>query len=603
MKKSIYLFILVTSITVSAQSARFGVVSNLKYSPSASRVSIDSMISRFNSEALNEFIVLTGQITSSGTKKEFESLSNYLDSMKTNYLFLPNAGDTRDAEGWEWFMNYFEGDNFAIDGGDFIYIGINPTLPYRGINYYHSGSLNWLSEILEIAGLQKEVYFFSPVEFESVYNWQSIYTLLQQKNLKLIINGNRPKFIQRNLLGTNIIDLPPFDNEKNSEAYIFRLSRDSITVSDSNQNSQIVIDKSIQINKELPPPIVAVQEKINLSCGIDLKNLSYSIPIYWNGKVYSTQKNGLVTCHDSTGNFLWDYDTFGEIIGTPVIKDRILAIATLQGDLITLSAISGEQIQTIGFEELITTGLEVIDYSGTKILMIPKLTESKAAIVFGTASGRIYCYDLETLQEYWVYNSNGMIRTDPVTAGNKILFAGSDGFIYSIDARNGLMIWRWKEKAETDFSGSRISADGKSVFAVSHDGIIYAIDQMLGKLEWKNDKLDLFDGISVSANRKSIYVKGKNSIIYQLNPENGKITKEFKQSETFTGPGAGIFQDNGNLIYTENGKILRTLNGTKSEILYQSGYDPFKSLKQIGSNRYMASGYNGRVIIFSMEKN
>lgn len=603
MKKLIYLLTVFTSITLSAQSARFGVVSNLKYSLSASRVSIDSVISRFHSDPLNEFLVLTGQITSSGSKKEFESLSTYLDSMKTNYLFLPYASDTRDAEAWEWFMNFYEGDNFAIDGGDFIYIGINPTLPYREISYYHSGSINWLYEILEIAGLQKEVYFFSPVEFESVYNWQSVYTLLQQKNLKLIINGNRPKYIQRNLLGTNIIDLPPFDYEKNSEAFIFKLSRDSIIVKDSKQKSQIAIDKSIQIEKELPPQIVPVQNKITLLCGIELNNLSYSIPIYWNGKVYSTQKNGLITCHDSTGNFLWDYNTFGEIVGTPLIKDRILAIATLQGDLITLSAISGEQIQTIGFEELITTGLEVIDYSGTRILMIPKLTESKAAIVFGTASGRIYCYDLETLQEYWVYNTNGMIRSDPVSAGNKILFTGNDGFIYSIDARNGLMIWRWKEKADTDFSGSQIVSDGKRVYVISSAGILYAIDLMLGKLEWMSDKLNLFDSISASSNGKTIYVKGRNSIIYQLNSENGKIIKEYKQSETFTGPGGGILQDNGNLIFTENGKILRTLNGTRSELLYHSGHVPFKSLKQIGNSRYLASDYNGRVIIFSMEKN
>lgn len=602
MKKLIYLLIVFTSVTVSAQSARFGVVSNLKYSPTAGRISIDSMISRFNSNPLNEFLVLSGQITSSGAKKEFESLSNYLDSMKTNYLFLPYASDTRDAEGWEWFMNFYEGDNFAIDGGDFIYIGINPTLPYRGINYYNSESVNWLAEILEIAGLQKEVYFFSPVEFESVYNWQSIFKLLQQKNLKLIINGNRPKFSQRNLLGTNIIDLPPFESG-NDDAIIFKLSRDSIIVTDAKQKSQITIDKTIQIEKEIPPQILPVQNKITLSCNIELKNLSYSEPIYWNGKVYSTQKNGLITCHDSTGNFLWDYNTFGEITGRPVITDRILAIATLQGDLITLSAISGEQIQTIGFEELITTSLEVIDYSGSKILMIPKLTESKSALVFGTASGRIYCYDLETLQEYWVYNSSGMIRTDPVNAGNKILFTGSDGFIYAIDARNGLMIWRWKEKSETDFSGSQIATDGKRVFAVSSEGVLYAIDLMLGKLSWKSDRLNLYNRVSVSPNGKSIYLKGKNSIIYQLNSENGNILKEFKQGEILTGTGSGIIQDNGNLIFTENGKILRTLNGTKSEILYQLGNDPFKSLRLIGNNRYMASDYNGRVLIFSMERN
>lgn len=602
MKKLILILFFLTLLSASAQRNSFAIISNLNISTGDRKAILDSLVSRINSINELSFVLFTGSLTSSGARSEFELLKNSLDSLKHQYILLPSGVDTRNAEGWNLYIEIFGDDKFAFNGNDFLFIGINPSLPYRYVEYYTSENISWLKETLDVAGLGKEIYFFTPTEFEKASNWQSVFNLLQDKNTKIIFSGNAGKFLQRNLSGINVIDIPAFNEVSNNKPYISFISKDSIVVSDSNKN--IIIDKTILIDKHPVEISKPIEGRVDISCSVSGNQLTYVSPIYWNGHLYTSSYSGIIACYDSTGNFKWDYNTFGNIIGTPVISDRVLAVSTLQGDLITLSAITGEQIQTIGFEEMITTDLEVIEYSGNKILMIPKLTSSKSAIIFGTASGKIFCYDLETLQEYWVNsNSKGLMRSKPVSFGNKVLFTGNDGFLYCIDSRNGLMIWRWKEKAETDFSNSFIECDGKNVLIASNDGSFYAIDLMLGKLAWKLDKINGFSKFTLDQDNKSLRIKGNDSKIYIVNPETGKVLKEIKFDGIFSNSSTGIFPVNGSTLFANNGSIYKSINGNKSELYYSADSAPFNYLSQLTSDRFIASNYNGLVIIFTVRKN
>ncbi|MDQ7815559.1 MAG: PQQ-binding-like beta-propeller repeat protein [Melioribacteraceae bacterium] len=604
MKKLILILILFTGISATAQRSSFAVISNLKFSNGDKKEILDSLVRNINSYGELSFVLFSGSITSYGTRTEFESIKNSLDSLKSQYLLLPSGQDTRDAEGWNSFMEFFGEDKFVFNGNGFAFIGINPSPPYRGINFYTNENVLWLKEILDEINTDKEIYFFIPVEFEKVSNWQKVFNYLQKKNLKLIVNGSTEKFVQRNLNGINVVDIPAFNETTNNEPYISFISKDSITVTNSKQKNIIVIDKSILIDKQSADIGKPVQEKIDLLSNIQGARLTYASPLYWNGHIYTSSYNGIVACYDSTGSFMWDYNTFGNIIGTPVIRDRVIAVSTLQGDLITLSAITGEQIQTIGFEEMITTDLGVIEYQGNRILMIPKLTQSKSAIIFGTSSGKIFCYDLETLQEYWVNsNSTGMIRSNPVSIENNILFTGNDGYLYCIDSRNGLLTWRWKEKSETDFSKSGIATDGKKVFVVSNDGACYAIDLMLGKLTWKFDKTAVYEKFTFAENQKNLILKGKDSKIYLVNIDNGKIAREIKLDLPLSYSETGVIQMDKNILFTDKDRIFKTSNGSKPEMIYFEDYVPYNFLGKIDENKFIASNYNGLVIIFYLRQN
>jgi len=594
MKKLLIIIFFLTAMVLKSQEYSFGIISNLRYSESK-RVLVDSLVKKINTFNQLSFVLVTGSLTDKGTDKEFISLKNSLDSLRFQYLLLPSGNDTRDVKGWETFLDFSGDDKFVYNSNGFLFIGINPTLPYLNINTFTSENLEWLKQIIDTVKLNREIYYISPVPFESISGWQSAFEILTRKNLKRIINCGAEKLNNRNISGITTEELPP------SNGFIFTLTGEKITIKNLDDKMHSESDRNLAIDVTPPVKISPVTDKVNNLISLGLDRLTYTSPLYWNGNIYTASYDGIVTCYDSTGKLIWDYNTFGNIIGTPVISDRLIAISTLQGDLITLSAITGEQIQTIGFEERITTSLNTIDYQGTKLLMIPKLTESKSAIIFGTSSGQIYCYDLETLQEYWVNtNAKGMIRSKPVSINNKIFYTADDGFLYCIDARNGLLIWRWKEKAETDFSNSTIESDGKKVFVVSGEGTLYAIDNLLGKLIWKNDKVISFSNFSLNKENKILICKGKDSKIYLINANTGKTEREIKFTGQFSNSFAEVIQVNGNLIFTNNGSIYKSLSSSKQELLYYEGYSPFNSLEQIEMNRIIASKYNGSVIIFSL---
>lgn len=593
MKKIILIILFSFTIILNAQEYSFGVVSNLQFSESK-KASVDSLVRKINSIDQLSFVLFTGSLTNKGNQNEFLSLKKSLDSLKSQYILLPHGNDTRDVQGWETFLEFSGDDKFIYNSNGYLFIGINPSLPYLNLDTYTEENIKWLKQIVDTVKLNQEIYFVSPVPFETISGWESVLEILTKKNLKAIINCGSVQLSQKNISGITTFELPPKNN------FVITLSNDAAVINSFDDKLKTVINKSVALEVKLPNKINSLDNKINQFFNLSSNSLTYASPIYWNGKIYTSSTDGIVTCYDSTGQMLWDYNTFGNIIGTPVISDRMIAISTLQGDLITLSAITGEQIQTIGFEERITTSLNVIDYQGSRILMIPKLTDSKSAIIFGTASGKIYCYDLETLQEYWSNsNAKGMIRSKPISINNKIFFTADDGFLYCIDARNGLLIWRWKEKADTDFSNSSITTDGKKVFIVSAEGILYAIDNLLGKLVWKNEKLNAHEKFTLSKDNKTLICKGKDSKIYFINTETGKPSKELKFDGKFYNSQTELIQMNGNLLFANHSSIYKSVNN-KFEQIYYNGYSPFNSLVRIDNERFLGSQYNGSVIIFSL---
>lgn len=594
MKTLLLTILFLVSSILRSQEYSFGIVTNLQYSDSKIGLA-DSLVKEINTFNQLSFVIFTGSLTEKGTDKEFIALRNSLDSLKIQYMLLPSGSDTRDVKGWETFLDFSGDDKFAYNSNGFLFIGINPTLPYLNINTFTSENLEWLKQVIDTVKLNREIYYISPVPFESISGWQYAFEILTRKNLKRIINCGAVKLDNKNISGINTEELPLSNN------FIFTITNDKIIIKSFDDKMQSVSDRNIAMDVTPPVKISPLTEKVNNLISFGLDRLTYTTPLYWNRNIYTASYDGIVACYDSTGKLNWDYNTFGNIIGTPVVSDRLIAISTLQGDLITLSAITGEQIQTIGFEERITTSLNTIDYQGSKLLMIPKVTKSRTAVLFGTSSGKIFCYDLETLQEYWVNtNAKGMIRNKPVSINNKIFFTADDGFLYCIDARDGLLIWRWKEKADTDFSNSSIETDDKKVFVVSAEGTLYAIDNLLGKLVWKNDKIISNSKFSLNKEKKTLICKGKNSEIYLINTNTGKTEREIKFAGQFSNSYTELIQLNGNFIFTNDGSIYKSLSGSKQELLYYEDYFPFNSLAQIDINRFIASKYNGSIIIFSL---
>ncbi len=358
------------------------------------------------------------------------------------------------------------------------------------------------------------------------------------------------------------------------------------------QNKKTEVDSS---SSKVFPVEILTRIELNSELGI--------APIFFNNKIYTQEKSGTLSCFDSTGKIVWKYKLSSETISKPVIADGQFVSGTSNGEIISIIAFTGEQIQSIGIEDSINTNLAALEYEGDKELFLPKLSSSKTAIIFGTKSGTIYCLDLETLQEYWRNNdAPGSVSSHPVNVENKILFSGSDGYLYSIDARNGLLNWRWKETAGTDFSKTQIVCDGKKVFLVSNEDQLYCIDLLLGKLIWKLGDSKFLSAIGLSKSRKELYANTSDGKFFIISAEKGTVQKQIKRENEFDAAINAPIESEGKIYFTGNNSIFSINKKFREEIMLQFGEAIINSFQLIGDNKFLVSTSAGEILIFNPRK-
>ncbi len=603
MKKIAVLFYLFSAAIIFPQQIKFAIISNPGIYDSKSVSVLDSTISFINRNDELDFVVVTGSLTANGLTKEADVFINSISKISKNIYILQGTADVRDANGLQ-LLNEISTDKFSIKSQNYSIVGLSPVIPLTNLNHFSLENLEWFSSALDTINIGDDYIFISPFKLENkTDNWETIFSMFNKKNPDIIIYGGSEKLSLRNFKGYTVLDIPSVSLNKNKlpDFFTVNLSKDSISIFDSSGKLFSVIDKSIAIEKD-SISIPAVETfNADIEMNSELNSTMITSTSFWNKHIYTFDESGLITCMDSTGNIMWDYDAGGNIYGKSVLADGIITFATFQGDITSVSGINGEQIQSIGFEENITSDLSLINYEGNRELMIPKLSESKSAIVFGTADGKVLCYDLETLQQYWVNDdAGGMVREKPIYSQNKILFTSRDGYIYCIDARDGLLIWRWKEKADTDLSGSPIYSNGKSVFVVSEDGIVYSINLLLGKLEWKLDKVNGSSNFGISDDNSSLLLFSRNNSFYIIDAAKGKITKEIKAAGSFYESLGNPVKFGDNIFYSSDGMIYK-LNGKNiPDKLIFAGTSPLHTLINISGNKFLVSNADGRIIVFTL---
>jgi outer membrane protein assembly factor BamB len=344
-----------------------------------------------------------------------------------------------------------------------------------------------------------------------------------------------------------------------------------------------------------------IQSNINILAKIVINSSSILEPVFSNKRIFAAEKSGVISCFDTLGKQIWKNDSLGELVSIPVVVDNYLISGTTNGDINEVKSNSGELVQSVGIDDPVTTGINFTDYIWNNELAVPKTSNSKAAIVFGTASGKIYCYDAESLQEYW-NNSDAhkRIRFNPVITGNKILFSCMDGYIYCIESDNGLLIWRWKESAETGFYNASILTDGKYIYAVSSDKNLYCIDLLLGKLVWKSKGNNIFPSIAFSKDLKNIITETENKKIVFFSAEKGKIAKEINLTSEFDSTSIPVIDMENGLLYCSQGNIFILSNNSNQESIFNFGDSIIISMIRIDEKKFMAASSKGTIIIFGV---
>ncbi len=607
MKKVILSWLVFSSIII-CQPVKFVSLSDIEVSQENFET-VKTVLDSIDNQPDIDFVVISGNLTENQDKKEFQLLDQEISKMNKPVYILPGMSETfKLGDSWLDNLPGISDNKFAFEKNGYVFIGLTPTIPFLKIYHFTNDDFSWLDKQLSSSYAGKEKFIFFPADIKNYcLNWNEFISKIERKNVKLLSFGESAKtglFSEDGFRAYQVksgLEL----NKKKIGYNVIGVTKDSVIFYERElgQNEKFVdtFDKNIQINTNRIIHPSQINDSTKIVMQEDYDAILYSGLNYWEGKIYFATNDGIVNCIDSTGRFLWDYDSNGDVYSKPVIADRILACITYQGDLSTISAVSGEPIQSIGFDDLIVSDLTIINYTGNKELMMPKLTKSKSALVFGTFSGKLHCYDLETLQEYWTNTSaKGAIVSEPVEINNKIYLVSRDGFLYCVDSRDGLLIWRWKPTREIDVIDQDIVTNGKNIFVATSDGTVYSIDMLLGKYDWKKVNLKAVASIGISQDKRRLFVKSESDKIFILSSEKGSMLKEIKFDEGFGNYPSPILEREGKLLVASKGTIYTIDENYKKERIISVDDSPINELMQLDENKFLTSDIDCDIVIFKL---
>ncbi len=599
MKKLLLIFIALF-VTNFSQNHKLAVISNLGKLHNTQKV--DSIVNFVNSIDSLSFLILNGNLTEFGEDDEIENLSNSISKLTHPFYALSGYRDLKwNKTAGQNLFDITEDFYFLHEIDSTVYIGINCNLPWITNCHIPVETISWLDDELENYTEEFEfIVFINKSTDKNIGNFDKLLKLFDSKKLAAIFSVNKigAKFKPLFYLDEELVDT--------SSVTILSFNADSIFYQTVNIDSIISNErKSLKSKDEFvfETTETKIDTGINLIWKYDLNSTIYSNATFYNDHFYFADYSGIISCIDTLGNLIWDYDAFGYIVTKPAIADDILAIATLQGDLVTLNALTGESIQTIGFDESITFGLVSGNYSGTKTLMIPAKT--KSAIYFGTQDGKVHCYILETLEKVWENKAaNDLIALMPEKIGNKIFYTSLDGYLYCIDANEGWLIW--KSKINTDKSISPVFS--KFVFTKEYifindlSGKNYKINFKLGLKHWESEKYGANEFIGVSEKGHRVYLKNTERNFFNIiSAKTGNWVKQVRMNLNDDEFSSKSIEWNENVLFTTTDGNLHLINKKfKDKIIYQFDNSPYHSIQNYKENYFLNTSLDGKIYFYKI---
>lgn len=602
----IFFIVLLFQVLLQAQGFKFGFITDTHIgSPNADR-DLEIVVNDINQRPEIKFVVATGDIAEKGLKHELSQAKDILDQLDVPYYIIPGNHDTKWTEsGGNKFKELWGDDKFAFEYEDIKFIGINSGILWRGGGgHISSEDLNWLNNILGDTPKEQEIIFMvhHPLNFD-IDNWFKVTNLLRDHNIKVVLHGHGHgnKIHDFNgipaAMGRSSLD------RGGSWGYgLIQNTPDSLIFTEINNKGIArrpwgIIDK----RKELTIPQIDSTQFINYDTDIIWqKNLNYTVSpslLVYEEKIYSATRNGIVSCFDLKGNELWKYETRGTIFSRPAASNNILAVATIEGDLITFNASTGEFLLTIGHSEALTSQLITIeiDVDGRKTI----------GIVTGTENGNLYCYDLFSLNLIWENNNaEAMIETLPLFIDNKLIYGSWDNYLYCINAQNGLLNWRWTENKNFYYSPAAHHpvTDGSKIFVSTPDKFISAVDLLLGTTTWRKNDFESWESIGISRDKSKLLIKSFMNNFYIVSAKDGKLIRKIDlQFGLDTMPITPI-EWNGNIIFgAKNGIVYLIDKDYKFKKLFFAGTARLHSVQHVKENIFAASNMDGKIILFSVE--
>lgn len=589
-----------------AQQYKFAWITDIHIGSPNADTDLNSVVNNINTNSEIQFVIASGDITEKGKNSELVEAKFILDKLKIPYYIVPGNHDTKWSEsGTTKFSQLWKDDKFVFEIFGTKFIGLNSGVPWRGGGgHFAPEDLVWLDSIVTNTIPNQEIFFVTHHQPDGeIDNWFLLTNILRKKNIQQIFVGHghsnrvynfngisgvmsRSTLSKGKVWGYNLVQ-----NRRDS-IFFFEVNADTTKLWHASKISKQVADsiKNIDSTQYIDDDKFVVWKT-------ELKSTLSSSLVFYRDKLIVPLKNGTIYCFDVDGNLLWKQSVHSTIMSKPAAEADILAVATIEGDIHTFNISTGKLIQVIGIAEPITSQLVTYktDYLGEKTF----------ALIFGTATGKLFSYDLFMLNPIWERQiSNAMIEAKPLIVKDRIVVGSWDYYLYCIDAKNGNLNWKWTENKNFYYSPAACSpvTDGENVFISTPDKFVSSIDVLLGKTNWRKNDFASWESIGLSDDKKTIFVKSFSNKFYKADAKSGKVISEIDLKFGVDTMPIEIFEMNGKIFFgAKNGWVYSIDEQNNFKKIFFLGTSRIHSLLKISESRLAASNMDGTIAVFRVK--
>jgi outer membrane protein assembly factor BamB len=531
MKKYFLLIILLLSGITAAQSSKFAILSNIQAVRENQALTADSLRRAIASFGDAASLISLGNMTSAGSYPQMISAKGFLDSIEVNYKVLCGKNELKEnLSGLLNIRKLFDDENFLIQSGNYALIGIQ-VIDFTNNSKSHltKETINWLQN--KIIGLkEKKIILLLNSAVSKIDNLDKLAPVLSGCTSAAVITPESltQKPAEKPLRKSRKV-------KKQAEIpflYAFEIKNDSlITYSFSEETgfslTETRILGKIDFTEYIKTP--AGNEEFQSSIKSNSSAVAGMLP--YKGNLIISTMDGKITSYNPDFTTKWVYQLNGSIATAPIITEGHLIAASTKGDIAIIDPSKTTEVQSLGIDCEIVSPLTVIEFKGTKELLIPKSTSSNKALVFSGVSGEVFCYDIETLQELWVNSdSRSPITGNIIDSGNKLFFKNHDGVIICLDSRSGQLIWRWGYKDMLADTNTKIYSNGRQIITLTNQSTLVGIDILLGVPEWQSERSGIKDFYLLPGDLKTITALSENKLSL-IDSHKGGLIRDIKLKE------------------------------------------------------------------------
>jgi len=289
---------------------------------------------------------------------------------------------------------------------------------------------------------------------------------------------------------------------------------------------------------------------------------------------------------------MWQHNTVAGILATPLVRDSVIILATLNGEIQTVNLLNGKRTSYAGFDAPIAgtpvwNGSNIfvpISSSNHSIVSVSlRNSERFWSVALGpiessplllgkqlyvtTLEGKAHCLNADDGSEIWQFktwqgNDRKPIRSSPASDGETVFFGCDDGAVYALGAKERNLRWRFETKGR--LFATPIVFESKVVVG-SLDGFVYCLRSETGELIWSFDTKSVIYG-SASTSGKKVFVGTADGKCYALDVTTGfPVWSASTKSGINTAPLVA-----GNTIYVGSlDRTLRVLDAESGKDMWQ----------------------------------